>query len=120
MDRIKSYTLFAIKAVLSCAFLAAGGAKLYGVEMMVGTFEMIGLGQWFRYLTGVIEVGAAALLWVPGLRAIGAGALLVTMVGAIIAHLAVLGPSAMPAAVLGLLASAVLYAHRHEIGRTRA
>ena len=120
LDRIKTYALFAIKASLSLAFLAAGGAKLYGVAMMVGTFDMIGVGQWFRYLTGVIEVGAAILLWVPGLRAIGAGALLVTMIGAIIAHLAILGPSVMPAAVLGLLAGVALYAHRHEIGRPRA
>ena len=29
-------------------------AKLPGVEMMVGTFDAIGVGQWFRYVTGAI------------------------------------------------------------------
>jgi hypothetical protein len=120
MGRMKTSAFFAIKAFVTVAFLAAGAAKLYGVAMMVGTFEMIGLGQWFRYLTGVIEVGAASFLWMPVLGAIAAGALLVTMIGAIIAHLAILGPSAMPAAVLGLLAAVALYAHRHEIARPRA
>ena len=62
LDRIKTYALFAIKASLSLAFLAAGGAKLYGVAMMVGTFDMIGVGQWFRYLTGVIEVPAGCFV----------------------------------------------------------
>ncbi|MBF9047801.1 DoxX family membrane protein [Rhodobacterales bacterium LSUCC0031] len=120
MERMKTYALFGIKALLSAAFLAAGGAKLYGVAMMVGTFDMIGVGQWFRYLTGVIEVGAAILLWVPGLRALAAGALVVTMIGAIIAHLAILGPSSVPAAILGALAALILYAHRQEIARPRA
>jgi putative oxidoreductase len=39
---------------------------------MVETFERVGLGQWFRYLTGALElVGAALLLW-PGTTAFGA------------------------------------------------
>jgi hypothetical protein len=57
-------------------------------------------------------VGGAILLWVPALRALAAAALLCTMIGATIAHLTVLGPSAVPAVVLGLLAAVTLWAGR--------
>ena len=74
-ENLKKYGLLAIKAVLTLAFVAAGFAKLSGQEMMVQTFDAVGVGQWFRYVTGVIEVGAAVLLWLKGLQFIGAGLL---------------------------------------------
>ena len=57
------YISIALRALLTLVFLGAGGAKLAGVEMMVETYNTIGLGQWFRYLTGIIEVGGVVLLW---------------------------------------------------------
>ena len=65
-DNIKHYGLILIRAILTLAFFAAGSAKLAGVEMMVATYETIGVGQWFRYLTGIIEVGSAVLIFTPG------------------------------------------------------
>jgi uncharacterized membrane protein YphA (DoxX/SURF4 family) len=112
------YVSLGLRAALTLAFAGAGLAKLAGVDMMVATFDTIGLGQWFRYLTGIIEVGAVILLWLPG-RQVLAGALLgATMVGAVITHLAILGPSALPAIVLGLLSAAVIYLHRDQINKT--
>lgn len=116
-ETLRKYGLPAAKGLLTLAFAAAGIAKLMGVEMMVQTFETIGWGQWFRYVTGIIELGAAVLLWVPGMQAIGAGLLVCTMIGAVIAHLAVLGPPMTPALVLGVLAALVLYAHRDQLSR---
>lgn len=109
------YLSLGLRALLTLAFLAAGGAKLAGVDMMVATFEQIGLGQWFRYVTGVIEVAGAALLWLPGRQLAGAALLGATMVGAVLTHWFVLGPSAVPAIVLGLLCVGVLYIHRAQI-----
>ena len=83
--------------------------------MMVATFDQVGLGQWLRYLTGIIELGGAVLLWLPGLQAVGAMVLGGTMVGAVLTHLFILGPSAVPAIVLGILCAAVLYLHRDQI-----
>ncbi len=117
MSTWTKYAISGVKGLLTLAFLAAGGSILLGAEMMVMTFEAIGWGQWFRYVTGGIEVAAAVLLWVPGLAALGAALLVATMVGAIIAHVAVLGPSFVPALVLGVLAALILYAHRDQIGR---
>lgn len=110
----KKYSLLAIKALLTLAFVAAGTAKLAGVEMMVQTFDAVGVGQWFRYVTGVIEIGGAALLWVRGRRFIGAGLLVLTMLGAVLTHLFILGPSAAPALVLGALAAVVAFSYRDQ------
>lgn len=109
------YVSLGLRIVLTLAFVAAGFAKLVGVDMMVQTFDAIGVGQWFRYLTGIIEIGAAALLWVRGKEAIGAGLLVCTMIGAVLAHLVILGPSAAPALVLGVLAAVVLYIFRGQL-----
>ncbi len=115
-DNVKKYGLMAIKAILTLAFAAAGLAKLAGAEMMVATFDAVGLGQWFRYVTGIIEVGSSILLWVPGAQFYAAGLLVCTMIGAVLAHLFILGPSAMPALVLGILAATVAWNNRPANG----
>lgn len=117
-----TYVSLGLRILLTLAFVGAGGAKLAGVEAMVATFEQIGFGQGFRYFTGVVEVIGAALLWLPRRQVMGAAILGGTMVGAVLTHLLILGPSAVPAIVLGLLCAAVLYIHRSQIpeilGRT--
>ena len=114
-ENIRKYGLLAIKALLTLAFLAAGFAKLSGAEMMVQTFEAVGVGQWFRYVTGLIEIAGAGLLWLRGRQVFGAGLLLCTMIGAVLAHLFVIGPSAVPALVLGVLAAITTFAYRDQI-----
>ena len=114
MSNLQKYGLLGIKVLLTLAFVAAGAAKLVGVEMMVQTFEAVGVGQWFRYVTGIIEVGSAILLWIPGRQLLGAALLVCTMIGATLAHLLILGPSAVPAVVLGVLAAITAYSHRDQ------
>ena len=117
MDKAKRYGLLGLKALLTAAFAFAAFGKLTGNEMMIAVFDAIGWGQWFRVVTGLIELGAAALLWVPGVQALGAAVLVVTMLAAAGFHLLVLGPSMVPALVLGALAGVVLYAHRDQVAR---
>ena len=114
-DNFKKYGLPALKVLAGLAFFAAGSAKLLGVEMMVGTFEAIGVGQWFRYLTGVIEIGSAFLLFVAGKQVFGAGLLVCTMIGATLAHFLILGPSAVPAIILGLICAVIFFMHRDQL-----
>lgn len=109
------YLSLGARALLTLVFVGAGASKLIGVSMMVETFEAIGFGQWLRYFTGLIEVGGAALLWLPKKQVIGASILGGTMVGAVFTHLFILGPSAVPAVILGLLCAAVLYLHRDQV-----
>lgn len=110
-----TYLLIGLRTLLTLVFKGVGGAKLVGVEVMVATFDQIGFGQWLRHLTGLIEVARAVLLWVPSKQVIGAAVLGGTMVGAVLTHWLILGPSAVPAIVLGLLGTAVIYIHRDQI-----
>ena len=107
--------VWALQGVIAAAFLAAGSAKLAGVSFMVDLFAQIGLGQWFRIATGIVEVTGAVALLVPGLASIGALWLGGTMVGAVATHLFVLHTSPVPAIVLGLLNTAILYLRRDEL-----
>jgi uncharacterized membrane protein YphA (DoxX/SURF4 family) len=101
----KAVTIIAWTLQILCAamFFFAGGSKLVGVPMMVQMFDAVGVGQWFRYVTGGIEVISAALLLVPSLAFFGALLLAATMIGAVITHLFVIGGN--PAAPIGLLAA---------------
>ena len=47
-------------------------------------FDKIGVGQWFRYVTGGIEVASAILLLIPRLTPVGDAFLLATMTGAVL------------------------------------
>ena len=110
--RIGAWTL---QAIIAAAFVAAGAAKLAGVPFMVDLFAQIGLGQWFRVVTGMVEIAGAVALLVPGLASIGALWLGSTMVGAVATHLFVLHTSPVPAIVLGLLNALVVYLRRDEL-----
>ena len=109
----KTYGLWICQGLLALAFLAAGGQKLLSTDAMVALFSDIGLGQWFRWLTGLLEILAAILIVIPATAVFGAAMIISIMIGAIFTHVALIGGSAIPALVLGLMAVVVL------IGRLR-
>ena len=113
--RWKSTVLWIVRGLLALVCAGAGGAKLYGVPMLVESFQHIGLGQWFRYLTGALEVLGAVLILTPSLAAVGAVLLICIMIGATVTHLFVVGGSAVPALVLLALSAVVAYAKRDQI-----
>src|ERR1700731_3150695 len=77
--------------------------------MMVETFDKVGVGQWFRYITGGIEVASAILLLIPRLTPVGAALLVCTMTGAVLTHLVLIGGSPVPALVLLCFAAIILW-----------
>jgi uncharacterized membrane protein len=83
---------------------------------MVGLFDAIGIGQWFRYVTGSIEVVSAVALLVPAWAAFGALVLIPTMAAAVITHLFIVGGSAVPATVLLIGSLAIAWARRGQLG----
>lgn len=109
--------VWGVRILLALAFGAAGIAKLAGVPQMVQVFEAIGFGQWFRYATGVVEVGGAVLLLVPATGFLGGLLLAVTMVFAVATHLVLIGGSPVPAIVLALLSAFVVWRLRPVTGR---
>ncbi len=109
VGRNLNIVLWLIQVLLALAFFAAGGAKVAGVEQMVALFDQIGVGQWFRYVTGSIELFGGAALLVPRLVPYASIVLALTMVGAFVTHLFVIGGNPLPAAFLATLAGFVAY-----------
>jgi putative oxidoreductase len=72
-------------------FLYSGASKFSPHGMFwIELFANIGIGQWFRYFTGGLEVICAVLLLLPKTSAIAAALLACTVAGAILTHLFVL------------------------------
>jgi len=113
--RAAGIALWALQIGLAGMFLLAGGSKLLGAAPMVALFNAIGVGQWFRYVTGAIEVASAVALLVPTLAVFGAAALVPTMIGAVITELVIAGDSAVPPAILLLGAAAIVWVRRGEL-----
>jgi putative oxidoreductase len=107
-------TLWTLSGLVALTFIAAAGGKLAGAANMVEMFDKVGLGQWFRYFTGLLEIVGAIGLLVPRYAFYAAVLLAVIMVGAIVAHVAVLGGSPAPAAVLLVLSAAIAYLRRPQ------
>ena len=80
---------------------------------MVDLFAAIGWGQWFRHVTGAIEVTAAVALLIPSAAVFGAMLLIPTMSGAAAANL-FLGQSPAVPLVLLLVAVAVAWSRRNQ------
>src|SRR5918992_1202979 len=60
--RKRRIAILVLRVLLGLAFLTIGVAKLTGTLYTVQTFEAFGWGQWFRYLTGLLDLAGALLL----------------------------------------------------------
>jgi len=114
-SRIGLIALWAVQLALAAMFLLAGGSKLAGAPAMIALFDGVGIGQWFRYVTGLIEVGSAVTLLVPSIAPFGALALVATMTGAVLTHLFIVGGSPMVPAVLLVGSLTVAWVRRDQI-----
>jgi uncharacterized membrane protein YphA (DoxX/SURF4 family) len=104
--------LWFLQTAAAGLFFFAGESKLAGDPRMVQAFVTIGIGPWFRYLTGELEaIGAVALLF-PATAAWAALMLAVIMVGAILTHLFIIGGSAAVPVVLLLAMATVAWTRR--------
>jgi putative oxidoreductase len=113
--RVALVALWLTQIVLAAMFTFAGGLKLTGAPELVALFDAIGIGQWFRYVTGSIEVVSAVALLVPASAAFGALLLIPTMIGAVVTHLFIVGGSAVPATVLLIGSLAIAWARRDQL-----
>ena len=112
--RIRTVVVWALQLLAAGMFLMSGTLKVTGVPIMVQMFEAIGVGQWFRYATGTIELAGALLLLVPSLALLGAVLLAATMGGAVITHLFVIGGSPATALVLLAATATIAWLRRSE------
>ncbi|RQR30145.1 DoxX family protein [Burkholderia sp. Bp9142] len=110
--RTTRFVSWSLRILAASAFLAAGGAKLAGVPMMVAIFDHIGIGQWFRFVTGVTEIVGGVAILIPVSALFGALLLSTTMAVAVLVHLFVIGGSPAPAIALLLVTATVAWLHR--------
>jgi len=111
--KIVNLLLWLLQIAAALVFLMAGFSKLSGNEQMAGMFEAIGFGQWFRYLTGTLEVAGAILLLLPRTSGLGALLLIGIMTGAVMTHLFIIGGSLLMPIIL-LVAMCVVAWGRRE------
>jgi putative oxidoreductase len=102
-------TLWTLSGLVALAFIGAGGAKLAGAAAMVDLFDKVGLGQWFRYFTGLLEVVGGIGLLISRYAFYAAALLATVTVGAIIAHVTVLGSSPAAPIILLILSGTIAY-----------
>jgi putative oxidoreductase len=94
-------------------FLAVGLAKFQSRSIWVQLFADIGLGDWFRYLTGTLQCIAGLLLLVPRTTTFGAALAGCTMAGAVAVHL-----FALDTGIGGAIIPAIILAFLVAVGRT--
>jgi uncharacterized membrane protein len=100
--------LWVLQIILALQFVMAGLAKLFGDQAMVEMFATIGIGQWFRYVVGTLEVVGAVGVLVPRVSGLAALGLVCLMAGAVLTNLFILGAS--PLLPIGLLVIGALVA----------
>jgi len=84
MNKTRHIMTWVITILLALAFIGAGFAKVTGQEMMIQSFTLFGLPDWFRIAIGGLEVfGGLLLLILTGTSAFG---LSILMLGAVVMH----------------------------------
>jgi putative oxidoreductase len=107
--------LWTLQVLVALAFVAAGSGKLLASRDMVALFDAVGIGQWFRYVTGLLELLGALLLIIPAKTAFGAVLLAGVMVGAVVAHLTVLHTAPTAPLVLFALTALIAWGRRPQL-----
>lgn len=104
-DRIDLIRTWVPRIAMSLFFLSFGSQK-FTDRYWADVFATIGVGDWLRHLTGVLQVGGGLLLLIPRTALLGTAMLAVTMVGAMLAWMFFLGSpgsAAIPGIILAML-----------------
>jgi uncharacterized membrane protein YphA (DoxX/SURF4 family) len=123
--RLTSTLLWAVQILLAVFFVfAAAGPKLAGSHSSVQEFDLIGAGQWLRYLVGTAELAGAIGLLTPWLAGLAAAGLAVDMAGATIINATVLrnttyGVNVWMTAILCAVFALIAYGRRQQIKSLR-
>ena len=103
MSQTHKIVVWIATALLLAGILPAGALKLMGNQAMVQLFAAVGIGQWFRYVTGTLEVGGSILAVIPATAFWGTALIACVMVGAITTHIRLTLPGIVtPISLLGL------------------
>jgi uncharacterized membrane protein YphA (DoxX/SURF4 family) len=94
-DPRNALTDWALRGGIAVAFVMFGADKFTDSgHQWVKLFEQIGVGQWFRYFTGVVEVLGGVLVLIPWTVTAGLALLAATMAAAALIWVFVIGQPA--------------------------
>ncbi|MBV9210644.1 MAG: DoxX family protein [Acidobacteria bacterium] len=113
-NKVLNIILWILQVGAAGMFLFAAVTKLTGNPMAVEMFGKMGLGQWFRYLTGGLEVLGAVLLLIPRLCGMGGLLLFCVMIGAVATHLFIIGGNPTGAIVMLLVTGIIAWGRRER------
>ncbi|UWU24258.1 DoxX family protein (plasmid) [Rhizobium sp. CB3060] len=106
-------TLWVLRGLMGFVFIATGMMKLLATPMMIEDFNRLGLGLWFMYLTGALEVVGGAGVLVPRVSPWAALLLLVPIdIGAFATQLTVFHHDWIHPIVFGLILFGIMYLQR--------
>ena len=108
-------TLWMLQVLVALVFVGAAAGKLVGSADMIALFDAVGIGQWFRYVTGLLELLGALLLIVPRRAAFGSLLLAGVMAGAVVAHLTLLHTAPTAPLVLFALTALISWGRRSQL-----
>jgi putative oxidoreductase len=110
VEPMKNVLAWVLAIFLAALFASAGVAKLINNPVMIQEFARIGFGQWFRHLTGILEVGGAMGMLIPKFRFWAALDIATVMAGATIANLTVLHTDSVASLTAALMVLSLLLA----------
>lgn len=107
-SKLRNRALWTLQIVLGLFFIIASGLpKFVGQADAVRIYDEIGWGDWFRYLTGLVEVSGGLGLMIPRLSGPAAAGLSITMVCAAATQAFLLGAPSLaifPLVLVGVFA----------------
>jgi putative oxidoreductase len=115
VPKTQTIVIWALRAALAALFLFAAVMKLTGQPIMVQEFDAVGLGQWFRYFTGALELAGGIAILIPSLSVLGALVVLLVDVGAFFAQAFVLHMDVVHTIVIAIVIGALLYLQRAQL-----
>jgi putative oxidoreductase len=108
----KNIALWVLQVVVAVAVFGVGASTVVGAAQPVQMFHEIGLGDWFRYLTGVLQLAGAVGLLIPRLCGLAGLAFVGMWLVAFGTHLFVIGGDPMPAVVFLVLTAVIAWGRR--------
>ncbi len=113
-DRSDVFRTWLPRIGVGIVFILIGANKFASASQWVGIFDQIGFGQWFRYFTGVLQIGGGVMVLLPWTFVIGILILAATMLGAMGTWVFLLG-SPFNAVIPGAILAALLVVGGEEL-----
>ena len=115
-SRSKTIIIWLLRLLMAALFLFACFMKLTGQPLMVEEFGLFGVGQWFRYLTGMLELVGGIAILLPAVSVFGAILLLVVDFGAFVAQIFVIHQDWIHTVVVAAILGTLIYLQRDRLG----